>query len=73
MKKSEISISTKVVLDENISRITCFAEKCYFNQSYKGEFSCDLKNIEIDSTGQCVDFCDRHNTAKFIRGEHTEK
>lgn len=54
MKKSEISISTKVVLDENISRITCFAEKCIYRRQYSRK-EADRKRC-ISESVRSIDF-----------------
>ena len=63
----EITISAKAVFDDDISKITCFAGDCYFNQKYKGKFSCNLKSVQIDAAGYCMDFCDRRCVVKSIQ------
>ena len=65
--EKKITLSAKVILEDDISKIRCLADKCYFNQAYKGAFSCDLKEIQIDDTGCCRDFCDRRSAAKAIQ------
>lgn len=63
----KITLSAKAVMEDDISKIRCLACNCYFNQVYKGTFSCDLKQIQIDDTGRCQDFCDQSVAMKTIR------
>lgn len=70
-KKTETAISVQAKLfSTDISEIKCFATQCFFNRSYTGECSCDLKVIDIDATGRCFSFCDRAKAAAFIKEEN---
>ena len=37
----------------DVSVVTCAATNCYFNRYYKGEITCDLKEIFITKNGTC--------------------
>lgn len=69
-KKVEIAL-----FSTEVSKVRCFATDCYFNRSYTGEIACDLKQVDIDKTGRCMNFAERDKTAKFLeqRGKETEK
>jgi len=46
--------STLKVNIENISKVTCYNTNCKHKLTYG--FLCNLKHIEIDEDGKCVDF-----------------
>lgn len=73
-KKPEQKITVQATaFSTDISTVKCFATNCFFNRSYSGECSCDLKEIDIDNTGRCFNFCDRAKTAEFIKQENGDK
>lgn len=56
----------------DVSQVRCFAADCFFNRLLSGECACELKTVDIDKSGRCLNFCDRAKTANFISGEQTK-
>ena len=57
----------KPLFSTEFSCSTCFATNCFFNRCcHRNEYSCDLKELNIDATGKCLGFTPRRETAEFI-------
>ena len=54
-KQSQV-LAMKYTFPTDVSIITCSATDCYFNRAYKGEITCDLKEVQIGKNGLCADY-----------------
>lgn len=69
---SEQKQAVPALFSTEVSKVRCFATGCYFNRSYTGEIACDLKQVDIDQTGRCMNFSERDKTAKFLEQRRRE-
>lgn len=54
-KQSQV-LAMKCTFPTDVSIITCSATDCYFNRAYKGELTCDLKEVQLGKIGLCADY-----------------
>ncbi len=72
--KKQIQVKVPVTLfSSEVSKVQCFETGCYFNRSYRGEMTCDLKTVEIYKGGRCGNFKPRKEAAAFFSPEETVK